>query len=138
MARDPVKLATVGDLHWHVDRRRTFHHHFDTVHEVADFLVLPSYSEGMPQAVLEAINCGLPVVATRVAGIPEAVTDGKTGVLVPPSDPEALAAALARLLESAHLRKRLVAAARERVVRDFDIEKNVVPLHDLFEEAIRA
>jgi len=49
--QDPVKLAVVGDLHWHVDLRRTFHHHFETVHEVADFLVLPGdlTGSGLPE-----------------------------------------------------------------------------------------
>ncbi len=69
MARDPVKLATVGDLHWHVDRRRTFHHHFDTVHEVADFLVLPGdlTGSGLPEEarLLAAVlaETRIPVVA---------------------------------------------------------------------------
>lgn len=46
-----IKLAVVGDIHWHVDRRRTFHHHFETVHEVADFLVLPGdlTGSGLPE-----------------------------------------------------------------------------------------
>lgn len=51
MPNDPIKLAVVGDIHWHVDRRRTFHHHFETVHEVADFLVLPGdlTGSGLPE-----------------------------------------------------------------------------------------
>lgn len=51
MPSDPVKLAAVGDIHWHVDRRRTFHHHFEMVHEVADFLVIPGdlTGSGLPE-----------------------------------------------------------------------------------------
>ena len=51
MPQDPIKLAVVGDIHWHVERRRTFHHHFETVHEVADFLVLPGdlTGSGLPE-----------------------------------------------------------------------------------------
>ncbi len=51
MGDDVIKLAVVGDLHWHVDRRRTFHHHFETVHEVADFLVIPGdlTGSGLPE-----------------------------------------------------------------------------------------
>jgi Icc-related predicted phosphoesterase len=53
MPHDPVKLAAVGDIHWHVDRRRTFHHHFEMVHEVADFLVLPGdlTGSGLPEEI---------------------------------------------------------------------------------------
>src|SRR6185312_8449317 len=60
----------------------------------ADVFCLPSHMEGWPNVVLEALASGRGVVATRVGGIPELVTDGKNGVLVPPKDPEALAAGL--------------------------------------------
>ncbi len=66
--------------------------------QAADFLVLPSYSEGMPQAVLEAMNCGLPIVATRVGGVPEAVIDGETGLLVEPKNIEQLRNAMERMI----------------------------------------
>ena len=72
----------------------------ETVFAAADVFVQPSLSEGLPLAVLEAMANGLPVVATRVGGIPEAVVDGKTGLLVPPGDPAALAAALAAVLDA--------------------------------------
>jgi glycosyltransferase involved in cell wall biosynthesis len=81
----------------------------------ADVLVHPSLSEGMPNVVLEAMALGTPVVATRVGGTPEVVTDGQTGLLVPPGDPAALADALSRLLADAALRTRLAAAATEHV-----------------------
>jgi teichuronic acid biosynthesis glycosyltransferase TuaC len=64
-----------------------------------DLFVLPSLSEGLPTVVCEAMNCGLPVVATAVDGTPEIVRDGRTGLLVPPSDPDALAGALAAILD---------------------------------------
>ena len=63
-----------------------------------DIFVLPSHSEGVSLALLEAMAAGLPVIATAVGGLPEVVTDGENGLLIPPKDPEALAAALARLL----------------------------------------
>lgn len=66
--------------------------------QAADFLVHPSHTEGMPQAVLEAMSCGLPVVATRVGGVPEAVAEGENGLLVPPHDAEALREALERMV----------------------------------------
>lgn len=63
----------------------------------ADCLVLPSHNEGTPVSVMEALTCGVPVLATRVGGIPDLVRDGVDGLLVPPGAPDALAAALRRL-----------------------------------------
>ena len=88
----------------------------------ADVFVLSSNSEGMPVSVLEAMAAGLPVVASRVGGVPEQVTDGETGLLVEPGDPDELAAALARLNHDPELRRRLGAAARARAERAFDLE----------------
>ncbi|HME74014.1 MAG TPA: glycosyltransferase [Myxococcota bacterium] len=75
--------------------------------------------DGLPVALLEAMASALPVVSTPVGGIPEAVTDGDNGVLVPSSDAHQLAAALAKLLNDAGLRRRLGTAARVRVLRQF-------------------
>jgi glycosyltransferase involved in cell wall biosynthesis len=76
----------------------------------ADLMVLPSYNEGMPLSVLEALACGRPVIASRVGGTPELVSDARYGLLVPPGDPAALAAALeealARPWNAAELRAR--------------------------------
>jgi teichuronic acid biosynthesis glycosyltransferase TuaC len=72
-----------------------------------DVFTLPSLSEGLPTVVCEAMNCGLPVVATGVDGTPEIVRDGRTGLLVPPSDPQALADALATVLSDGDLRRRM-------------------------------
>ena len=77
-----------------------------------DMFVLPSVSsEGLPLAVLEAMAMGLPIVATRIAGIPEVVEDGTNGFLVPPQAPAALADALQRCCEDVALRRRLGEAA---------------------------
>jgi glycosyltransferase involved in cell wall biosynthesis len=73
----------------------------------------------MPLVVLEAMAAGLPVVASRVSGIPEVVLDGETGWLVPPEDPGALAAALAALLADADEGRRRGAAGRQRVDERF-------------------
>jgi len=85
----------------------------------ADLFVFPSRDEGMPNAVLEAMAAGLPVVATRISGNEEVVADGETGLLVPPDDPDALAGALAGLLADAALRRQLGAAGRARVCREY-------------------
>jgi glycosyltransferase involved in cell wall biosynthesis len=83
----------------------------------ADLFCLPSLQEGFGIAFLEAMAAGLPVVATRAAAVPEVVPDGEVGLLVPPRDPDALAAALARLLDDEPLRRRLGEAGRRRVGR---------------------
>jgi glycosyltransferase involved in cell wall biosynthesis len=87
----------------------------------ADVFVLASASEGMPISVLEAMAAGLPVVASRVGGVPEVVADGETGLLVPPGSPQELAEALRRLLADPELRQRLGDAGRIRVRERFDL-----------------
>jgi glycosyltransferase involved in cell wall biosynthesis len=88
----------------------------------ADVFVLPSLTEGQPMALLEAMSHGLCVVASTVGGIPEMVDDGRSGLLVPPDDPGALAAALRKALTDAVLRRDLGSAARERVLARFDLD----------------
>ncbi|HEX6900840.1 MAG TPA: glycosyltransferase family 4 protein [Thermoanaerobaculia bacterium] len=78
-------------------------------------LVVPSTYEGMPLVILEAMEAGVPVVASRVSGIPEVVVDGETGWLVPPEDPEALAKALEEALADPEEARRRGAAGRARV-----------------------
>jgi glycosyltransferase involved in cell wall biosynthesis len=94
-----------------------------TVLAAGDVFVQPSLSEGLPLAVLEAMASGLPVVATRVGGVHEAVADGTTGFLVPPGDPAALAAALARVLESPDRGAALGSAGRARVEAEFSVAR---------------
>ncbi len=86
----------------------------------SDVFVMPSSSEGCPHALLEAMACGVPVVATRVGGIPEIVEDGRSGLLVPPNDPVALRDGLRSVLADDDLRVALSAAARCRVEEAFD------------------
>jgi glycosyltransferase involved in cell wall biosynthesis len=102
--------------------------------QAADFLVLPSYHEGLPQAVVEAMNCGLPVVATRVGGVPEAVRDGETGLLVEARNIEQLQRAMERMITDEALRQ---AAGQNGVTRArevFDSERNAAR----FAEALRS
>lgn len=79
--------------------------------------VLPSTSEGLPMALLEAMAWGRAIVATAVGGVPDVLSDGEDALIVPPADPEALAAAIARLAADAALRRRLGPAARARARR---------------------
>jgi len=82
-------------------------------------LVLPTYREGFPIAPLEAAAMELPVVATNGDGCVDAVVDGVTGLLVPPKDPQALAAAIERLILDPKLRQEMGQAGRRRVLKDF-------------------
>jgi glycosyltransferase involved in cell wall biosynthesis len=100
--------------------------------QAADFLVLPSHSEGMPQAVLEAMNCGLPVVATRVGGVPEAVVDGETGLLVEPKNIEQLRDAMERMIVDEAFRLTAGQKGLTRAREVFDSERNA----SIFAEAL--
>jgi colanic acid/amylovoran biosynthesis glycosyltransferase len=92
----------------------------DLLREAAAF-VLPSFAEGVPVVLMEAMAAGVPVVATRIAGIPELVEDGVTGLLVPPGDAASLVDAMVRLLGDESLRARLIPAARTKVADKFNI-----------------
>lgn len=101
-----------------------------------DVFVQPSFHEGLPNTVLEAQACGLPVVATAVGGTPEVVVDGVTGLLVPPRDPDALAQAITRLLNDPDLRHAMGQAGRERVEKHFSVEQMVRQTEALYEELL--
>ena len=88
-------------------------------------LVLCTWREGLPLAILEAMRAGLPVVASAVGGVPEAVVDGVTGYLVPAGDVDAVAERLARLLSDAELRERLGRAGRQRFEECFSLDPMV-------------
>jgi teichuronic acid biosynthesis glycosyltransferase TuaC len=102
-----------------------------------DVFVLPSLSEGLPTVVCEAMNCGRPVVATAVDGTPEIVRDGETGLLVPPRDPEALAAALARVLEEPGLAARMGAQALRIGRETYTWDANAARMERLYEGVAR-
>jgi glycosyltransferase involved in cell wall biosynthesis len=88
----------------------------------AQLFVLSSRSEAFPRSILEAFRAGLPVVASNVGGVGEAVTDGTNGLLVPPGDTPALAAALKRLIESGALRKSMGEAGRAAYAQRYRLE----------------
>ena len=101
-----------------------------------DVFILPSRSEGLGVAALEAMAAGRAVVAARVGGLAEAVIDERTGLLVPPGDPSALAGALARLLRDPALRARLADAGPARVDANFRADRLVAAYEDLYFELL--
>jgi rhamnosyl/mannosyltransferase len=101
--------------------------------QTGDLFVLPSVAaEGAPMALLEALALGTPTVATRAGGIPEVVDDGRTGLLVPPGDPAALAGAMLRVLGDAALASRLSRAGREDARTRFAASSTTARLETLY------
>jgi colanic acid/amylovoran biosynthesis glycosyltransferase len=98
----------------------------------SDILVLPSFMEGLPIVLLEAMAIGTPVIATRVAGIPELVDDGRNGLLFTPSDWDALAECMRRLADDPALRTKLARQGRKAVESEFDIDRSAAAMRDLF------
>jgi len=101
-----------------------------------DVSVLPSWAEGLPNAVIESLAVGLPVVATMVGGIPEIIEDGKSGLLVPAHEPASLAEAILRLLNDPELARALGRAGRERVAKIFSFERLLGETTGLYEESL--
>jgi glycosyltransferase involved in cell wall biosynthesis len=93
--------------------------------------------DGIPNVLVEAMASGVPVVATRISGIPELITDGVDGLLVPDHDPAALAEAVERVLRDPELADRLGQAGRRRVAPHFDLARNTRRLRALFEGIAR-
>ncbi|HEV2122018.1 MAG TPA: glycosyltransferase [Chloroflexota bacterium] len=91
--------------------------------------------DGLPTVLVEAMALGTPCISTDVTGIPELVRDGETGLLVPQSDPVALAGALARLLTDTSLGLQLAVSARRLIEKEFDVDRNAAELRSLFRDA---
>ncbi len=102
----------------------------------ATVFTLPSYSEGFPMAVLEAMAYELPIVTTPVGGIPEAIQDGETGLLVEPGSADQLAEAIIRLAQSHELRSYTGRKARERFLTQFEIKSTLQTLYKLYRETV--
>lgn len=102
----------------------------------ADIFVYPSYSEGMPMAVIEAMACGLPVVASKVGGLPDLITDGVNGLLVDPGCPDQIVDAIQKLAEDPMLRQSMGRQGYERTVNEYDIENRVLQLIDIYSSVL--
>ncbi len=107
----------------------------DLLHD-ADVFVLPSFAEGVPVVLMEAMASGVPVIATRIAGIPELVEDGVCGLLTPPGDADSLLAAIERLLADGALRERFAHAGRAVVEREFDTNREAEWLRTIMTSAL--
>jgi glycosyltransferase involved in cell wall biosynthesis len=106
-------------------------------YERADVFALPSFAEGLPVVLIEAMATGLPVVASRITGIPELVEEGVSGLLVTPGDVSELTAALERALrDSPERREAMGRAGRAKVVAEFDLEGTAAELTALFKRRI--
>src|SRR5215207_9091225 len=118
LEREAERLGVGGRLHF---VGFLAHDRLPAVMSHADLLVLPSLYEELGTVLLEAIQVGLPIVASKTGGIPDVIKDGVNGLLVPPSEPEALAHAINRLLADRKLARRLSEGAQARA-KDYDWE----------------
>jgi L-malate glycosyltransferase len=103
-----------------------------------DVAVLPSKAEGLPNAVLEYLAAGLPTIASRVGGNAEIIEDGKNGILIPPQDSTALAAALLRLLRDPAFAMGLGKRGQDYVISQFSFQKLIADTDQLYSELLRA
>jgi sugar transferase (PEP-CTERM/EpsH1 system associated) len=128
--REKVSAAGIADLVWLPGARS------DVAEIMRSFSVfaLPSIAEGTPVTILEAMSTGLPVVATRVGGIPEVVVDGATGALVPSGDVEALANALARYAGEQALAVEHGIAGRKRVEQTYSLNGMLTAYAQLYDK----
>lgn len=106
----------------------------DALIAASTILVLPSYFEGLPMSVLEAMAAGMPAVTTSVGGIPDLIEDGIDGYMVTPGDKEALARVLDRLLADPALQRRIGTAARRKIEQRFSADVVVPRLEQLYAE----
>jgi len=103
---------------------------------IMDICALPSINEGFPNAILEAMAAGKPVVATNSGGTPEAIVNGETGILVPPCNPEALANAILKLLRDKKMASNMGTASQERIKCLFNINKMMRDTENLYEKLL--
>jgi colanic acid/amylovoran biosynthesis glycosyltransferase len=104
----------------------------DQLYRQADIFALPSFAEGVPGVLMEAMAMEIPCVSTWITGIPELIRNGIDGLLVAPADVEAFADALRQLIRDPDLRRRIGQAGRARVLDKFDLRRNSAALADLF------
>ena len=109
----------------------------DGLLQQASVFFLPSYTEGMPMSILEAMGYGLPVVSTTVGGIPELVEHGKSGFLLEPGDTEGFAEAIITLLKDSRKRMEMGQAGLSHVQENYSLEKHIGSLMNVYDSLIR-
>ncbi|WP_082908962.1 glycosyltransferase family 4 protein [Chloroflexus islandicus] len=107
------------------------------LYQQADIFVFPTHAEAFGIAAVEAIACGVPVIATPIGGLPDIVHDGSNGFLVPPDDPAALAARLQLLIDQPETRARMAHAARRHAEQHFDVIHNAARIAELMAHVVR-
>lgn len=112
------------------------HDQVRTLYGSSDAFVLPSFAEGIPVVLMEAMASGLPCLSTRIAGIPELIEDGESGFLAAPSSLDELTNRLRQLIHDPVLRNRLAINGRKRVCEAYDLERNIVGLAQLFQRRL--
>jgi len=108
------------------------------LYEAADIFCLPSLAEGIPVVLMEAMAMEIPCVTTHITGIPELIGSGTEGLLVAPSDLEGLVKGLEMLMDDAVLRERVGKSGRARILKDYDLGRNVEQLAAIFGDRVKA
>ncbi|MFA5293123.1 MAG: glycosyltransferase, partial [Phycisphaerae bacterium] len=106
--------------------------------QASDIFILPSYSEGMPNSVMEAMACGLPIVATKVGGLPEAIGDCKGATLIEPKNIEELTNAIIKIADDTKLRKKMCIESRKRAEEKFGLQRNSEKILEFFSGIIQS
>lgn len=107
----------------------------DELYRQADVFALPSFAEGVPGVLMEAMAMEIPCVSTWITGVPELIRNGIDGLLVPPSDTEAFAGAIRQLIDDPDLRLKIGQAGRQRILDKFDLRKNSTVLAGVLERS---
>jgi glycosyltransferase involved in cell wall biosynthesis len=113
------------------------HDRIRALYDAADLFCIPSFAEGIPIVLMEAMASGIPCVTTQIAGIPELIRTGIDGLLVAPSDLDGLTDALATLMDDQALRDRLSKSGRQRICQYYDLRRNVEQLAAIFSERLK-
>jgi glycosyltransferase involved in cell wall biosynthesis len=100
----------------------------------ASMFVLPSFAEGLPMGIIEAMSAGIPVVATPVGGVPEIISDGVEGILVPVADEKALSRAIEKIIEDVDLRTEMGKQAKAKFESSFSADVIIPQLESLYVE----